>query len=257
MKLNDLLNVIDSKKLKLDKLRPLSPSQAKSLKTLFDVDFTFNSTAIEGNTLTLQETRIVLMDGITIGGKTTREHLEVINHKEAIDFIEALAKKQHQDLTKNDLLNIHAIVLRGIDNSNAGKYRNVPVYIRKKNGEIFKFCDPLLVNDEMDIYFSWLTAEHSLHPVWFAAEAHTRFVTIHPFVDGNGRTARLLMNIGLLQSGLVPSVLKVSKRAEYLDAIEAWQDTNNKEPLVTMIAESVNEALDLYIETIEKNVTWK
>jgi Fic family protein len=257
MKLNKLLDIIDAKKLILDNYRPLSLNQVKSLKTLFDVDFTFNSTAIEGNTLTLQETRIVLMDGITIGGKTICEHLEVINHKEAIDYIESIAHQKPQELTKNDLLNIHSIVLRGIDTANAGKYRTVPVYIRKKNGEIYKFCDPLFVKDEMDNFFSWLISAHNLHPMWFAAEVHTRFVTIHPFVDGNGRTARLLMNLGLLQSGFVTSILKVAKRTEYLDAIEEWQDTANKEPLVKMIAESVNESLDIYIETIEKNVIWK
>lgn len=257
MKLNKLLDIIDSKKLILDKYRPLSPTQVKSLKTLFDVDFTFNSTAIEGNTLTLQETRIVLMDGITIGGKTTREHLEVINHKEAIDYIESIVHKKPQELSKNDLLNIHSIILRGIDTANAGKYRNVPVYIRQKNGEIYKFCDPLFVKDEMDTFFNWLISAHNLHPVWFAAEVHTRFVTIHPYVDGNGRTARLLMNLSLLQSGYVPSIFKVAKRTEYLDAIEEWQNSANKEPLVKMIADSVNESLDLYIETIEKNVLWK
>lgn len=257
MLLNKLLTEIDVKKRTLDKYRPLSSSQVKSLKTLFDVDFTYNSTAIEGNTLTLQETRIVLLDGITIGGKTTREHLEIINHKEAIDYIESLTCKKTQELTKTDLLNIHSIVLRGIDSANAGKYRDVPVYVRKKNGEIYKFCDPLLVNDEMEKFFEWLVSPNGLHPIWFAAEVHTRFVTIHPFVDGNGRTARLLMNLVLLQAGFVPSVLQVAKRNKYLDAIEAWQNGNEKEQLVTMIAETVNESFDLYIETIEKNVTWK
>jgi Fic family protein len=257
MSLTEILASIDQKKAQLDSYRPLSAAQVKSLKTLFDVDFSYNSTAIEGNTLTLQETRIVLLDGVTIGGKTTREHLEIINHKEAIDFIESLASAKMQAISKNDLLNIHNLVLRGIDVANAGKYREVPVYIRKKDGTIYKFCDPLHVKDEMDAFLDWIATPQTLHPVWFAAEVHTRFVSIHPFVDGNGRTARLLMNLALLQAGYAPAVLQVAKRNEYLDAIEEWQNGGGKEPLILLIAKSVDASLDIYLETIEKNVTWK
>ena len=133
MSLNyELLKQIDSKKKKLDAFRPLLPEQVKNLKRLCDVDFTYNSTVIERNTFSLRETRVVLLDGITIGGKTVSEHLEVINHKEAIDYIERLAHKNINEYTRQDVLNIHSIILKNIDNKNAGKYREVPVYVKLK-----------------------------------------------------------------------------------------------------------------------------
>lgn len=257
MTLKEILASVDRKKARLDECRPLSASQAGSLKTFFDVDFTFNSTAIEGNTLTIQETRIVLLDGMTIGGKSVREHLEILNHKEAIDYIESLAARKISGMTRSDILNLHSIVLRGIDSAHAGTYRDVPVYIRKADGRIHKFCDPVHVNDEMEAFVAWLGSPEDLHPVWLAAEVHTRFVSIHPFVDGNGRTARLLMNLVLLQAGYVPCVIPVARRNHYLDAIEEWQDGGNKELLVGMIAAAVDESLDIWLETIEKNVLWK
>lgn len=151
-----LLKQIDSKKKKLDGFRPLALEQVKNLKRVFDVDFTYNSTAIEGNTLSLRETRVILLEGITIGGKAVHEHLEVINHKEAIDYIEQLAHKNIKDYTRQDILNIHSIVLRNIDNKNAGKYRDVLVYVKLKNGDIHQYCDPLKIIDEMDAFFLWL-----------------------------------------------------------------------------------------------------
>ena len=207
------LDIIDSLKKELDGLRPLQPEAVKSLKTLFDIEFTYNSTAIEGNTFTYQETKIVLLDGITIGGKSVREHLEVINHKEAIDYIEELSVKRTTKMRRTDIFNIHSIILQGIDSKNAGKYRTVPVYTILKNGTKHAFCDPLLIADEMDVFFDWLFSDKkgtfdSMHPIMNAAEAHTRFVSIHPFIDGNGRCARLLMNLILLQNGFVPVIIK-------------------------------------------------
>ena len=253
----DLLKQIDIKKKKLDSFRPLTPEHVKNLKRLFDVDFTYNSTAIEGNTLSLRETRVVLLDGITIEGKAVHEHLEVINHKEAIGYIEQLAHKNINKYTRQDILNIHSIVLKNIDNKNAGKYREVPVYVKLKDGSIHKYCDPLKIIDEMDTFFSWLMQEHSEHCVLFAAEAHTKLVSIHPFTDGNGRTARLLMNLILLHYSFPPAIIKAKDRTAYLDAIEAWQQQNEKALFQNMLIEAVNESLDIYLETLEKNVIWE
>jgi Fic family protein len=125
------LEKIDTLKRELDKLRPLEGDQVRNLKTLFDIEFTYNSTAIEGNTFSYQETKVLLLDGITIGGKSMREHLEIINHKEAIDYIEELSHKTTTELMRTDVFNIHSIILQGIDPKNAGKYRTVPVYIAK------------------------------------------------------------------------------------------------------------------------------
>ena len=252
-----LLKQIDSKKKKLDGFRPLSSEQVENLKRFFDVDFTYNSTVIEGNTLSLRETRVVLLDGITIGGKTVHEHLEVINHKEAIDYIEQLAHKNIDEYTRQDILNIHSIVLKNIDNENAGKYRRIPVYVRLKNGTIHRYCEPLKIIDEMDNFFTWLLQGPSEHAVLFAAEAHVKLVTIHPFTDGNGRTARLLMNLILLYYGFPPAIIKAKDRIAYLDAIEAWQQQNDKDLFQNILLEAINESLGIYLETLEKNIIWE
>ncbi len=252
-----LLLEIDNLKRKLDSLRPLTKSQVKNLKTLFDVDFTFNSTAIEGNTLSLNETKLVLLEGITIGGKSTHEHLEIINHKEAIDYIEKLASKKTSEITRSDILSIHNIILRGIDSENAGIYRKVPVYVKKKDNSIFKFPEPFQIDNLMNEFFEWLINSQNLHPVLFAVEAHTRFVSIHPFVDGNGRTARLILNLLLFQFGFPPAVIKVTERAVYLDAIDGWDRNVNLTPIATLVANCLKESLLLYIETIEKKIIWR
>ena len=251
------LDLIAALKKELDILRPFGADIAKSIKTLFDVDYTYNSTAIEGNTFSYQETKILLLDGITIGGKTVREHLEIINHKEAIDYIEELSKKSITELHRTDIFNIHSIILHKIDSKNAGKYRNVPVHVFLKNGSKYQFCDPLLIIDEMDRYFNWLFTDKNEHPLIIASEAHTRFVTIHPFADGNGRTGRLIMNLVLLQCGYVPVIIKNDKRTEYLDAIESWQNKNDKEEFYNMVADYEKESLEIYLKTVKEKIIWK
>ena len=252
-----LLQEIDDLKHKLDSLRPLTEAQVKNLKTLFDVDFTFNSTAIEGNTLSLNETKLVLLEGITIGGKSTREHLEIINHKEAIDYIEKLASKKTSEMTPSYILGIHNIILRSIDSENAGIYRKVPVYVKKKDNSIFKFPEPFQIDNLMKEFFEWLTNSHDSHPVLFAVQAHTRFVSIHPFTDANGRTARLILNLLLFQFGFPPAVIKITERAAYLDAIDEWDRSGDLIPISTLVARCLKESLLLYIETIEKKIIWK
>ncbi|GHT51349.1 hypothetical protein FACS1894102_7270 [Spirochaetia bacterium] len=186
-----------------------------------------------------------------------REHLEIINHKEAIDYIEELSLKKINELRKTDILNIHSIILQGIDSKNAGKYREVPVYVKLKNGGNHIFCDPLRIIDEMDGYFNWLFSEKKEHPLILASEAHTRFVSIHPFIDGNGRAARLLMNLILLQEGYVPVIIKNKYRINYLDAIEEWQQNNNREIFYEIILEYESESLEQYLETMKNKIIWK
>jgi Fic family protein len=257
MDINEGLEYIDNLKKELDGHRPLSRELVVGLKQLFDVDFTYNSTAIEGNTFSFQETKILLLEGIAIGGKSMREHLEIINHKEAIDYIEELSRKKTEELRRTDIFNIHSIILQGIDPENAGKYRDVPVYVNLRDGTRHMFCDPLRIVDEMDAFFDWLFSFKKEHPVIIAAEAHTRFVSIHPFIDGNGRTARLIMNLILIQNGYTPVVIQNKKRINYLDAIESWQQNNGKEKFYEIIIEYENESLEKYLETINKRIIWK
>jgi Fic family protein len=251
------IEYMDSLKEELDAYRPLSEDLVKGLKLSFDVDFSYNSTAIEGNTFSFQETKILLLDGVTIGGKSMREHLEIINHKEAIDYIEGLSQKKLSELNKSDIFNIHSIILQSIDPKHAGRYRDVPVYVNLKDGTKHIFCAPMKIVDEMDLFFEWLFSDKEEHPVIMAAEAHTRFVSIHPFIDGNGRTARLIMNLILLQNGYAPAIIKNKERVEYLDAIEDWQRNNDKERFYEIVIKSETESLEKYLETIKNNVIWK
>jgi Fic family protein len=257
MGINERLEHIGKLKKELDGRRPLPGEFAAGLKQLFDVDFTYNSTAIEGNTFTFQETKVLLLEGITIGGKSMREHLEIINHKAAIDYVEELSRRKTEELRRTDIFNIHSLILRGIDSKNAGKYRDVPVYVNLKDGTRHVFCDPLRIADEMDVFFDWLFSSKKEHPVITAAEAHTRFVSIHPFTDGNGRTARLIMNLILIQNGYTPVVIQNKERISYLDAIEAWRQNNDKEKFYEIITGCEKQSLEKYLETIKKRIIWK
>ena len=248
---------IDAMKAELDALRPLSADAVKSLKTLFDIDLTYNSNAIEGSTLTYSETKIILLDGITIGGKSTREHLEAINHKEAIDYIEEISRRGVKEITRGDVLGLHSIILRGIDTPNAGVYRRVNVYVMQSEGQKHMFPDPVTVPQLMDGFFEWLKGPHGEHPVLFAGEAHHRLVSIHPFVDGNGRTARLLMNLILLQHGFPPAVIRMADRARYIASLEQAERDGDRSAFDDMVMRAVEDALETYLKTIRENILWK
>ena len=189
---------IDQLKAWLDSFRPLSPAVLSELKQRFDVRFTYDSNAIEGNTLSLSETELILTRGITVGGKTLEEHLEVIGHKEAIDYIEALSRSDAR-IGEWEIRQIHSLVIRKIAPTEAGKYRQLDV---KAAGTEHVYPPHYLLSELMAEFVQWLNESGAqLHPVVFATEAHYRFVSIHPFVDGNGRTGRLLMNLLLLRAG--------------------------------------------------------
>ncbi|MED5076136.1 Fic family protein [Geobacillus stearothermophilus] len=169
---------IDELKQRLDALRPLPPGLVKNLRESFRIEWTYHSNAIEGNTLTLLETKLVIEEGITIGGKRLKEHLEAINHAEAIDFIEELvANKEH--LTEHVLKQVHYLVLKSIDNENAGKYRTYNVRI---SGSSYTPPHFLHIQDEMNQLFSWYeTNQHALHPIELAARFHFQLVSIYTF----------------------------------------------------------------------------
>lgn len=238
---------IVDKKSKLDSLRPFSPAVLQRLREQLIVEWTYNSNAIEGNTLTLQETKLVLEQGVTIGGKSVREHFEAINHKEAIEFIEHLTSKE-EPLSVHNLRQMHALILKGIDDTEAGNYRKVPVTIA---GSSFVPADPSQVPALMDSFDRWLKIEEGKgNTVEFAALAHYKFIAIHPFVDGNGRTARLLMNLILMRGGYPPSVILKTDRMVYYRTL---QQADDKEvtPFVNFVARSVDRALTIYLQALE------
>jgi len=254
--LQNLYTTIDTKKQILDSFRPLNSEQSKNLKKVYDVDMTYHSNAIEGNTLTYSETKLIIEEGITIGGKSMNEHLEVINHKEALEFIEELANIPTSELQESDILNIHNLILKSINSKEAGKYRTQPVGVRKSNGDIYHFSDPILVKQKMEEFITWLHTSSDLHPIQRASEAHYRFVTVHPFIDGNGRTERLLMNLILIQNAYVPAIIRVENRREYIQAIEKAQNEKSLDNFHKVIALSIDKNIDFYIETLKSGIKY-
>jgi Fic family protein len=236
---------INQLKALLDSFRPLSAAVLAELKQRYDVRFTYDSNAIEGNTLTQSETELVLSQGITIGGKTLAEHLEVIGHKEAIDYIETLAQTE-APLSEWDIRQIHNLVLRRLSPTEAGRYRQLDV---KAAGNDHHYPPHYLLPGLMADFIEWLAeASSTMHPLEYASEAHYRFVSIHPFADGNGRTGRLLMNLLLLRAGFpIVSIAKQNREA-YINALAtAQQSQNDLTLLLALICEAAREAL---IETL-------
>lgn len=247
-----LLEQIEDLKKSLDSFRPLHGEHIEKLNQYFDEVYTFDSTGIEGNTLTLQETALVLNKGVTIGGKSLREYFEVINHKEAIDYIKALAK-QKEPISKRVLLDIHHLILKNIDLDNAGRYRNVDVMI---SGSSHKPPTFLQVESLMEEYFNfYVENKEMLSPIILSADMHEKLVTIHPFSDGNGRTSRLVMNLILLQNGFpITNISSQNElRDEYYKSLEVAQIEDNKELFYKFIARNVKESLIKYLEIISVN----
>ncbi len=235
---------LEDKKERLDALRPLPAAAVNRLKEQITVEWIYNSNAIEGSTITLQETRLILETGVTIGGKSLREHFEVINHREAIVYVEDLTKND-QPITAFHVRQIHELVLNQIDDRTAGSYRQTQVLIV---GASHTPPESWLVPQHMNDWADWLSdSQNDLHPIQLAAQAHHRLVAIHPFVDGNGRTARLIMNLLLMQHGYPPTVIMRTNRTQYYSVL-AQADAGNPVPLVNFVGRSVERSLTLYLE---------
>ncbi len=212
MNLEETLKQIDELKNSIVQLEV--SEEEKSFRQDFNLRYTYESNAIEGNTLTLMETRVVL-EGLAIGGKSLREHFEVINHHNAIEFIEGLAKEK-QALSEYDIKSIHSLILKGIDDNNAGTYRKCNVRIA---GSEHISPEHFEVPSKMQDFTQWYQ-EQELHPIIRASRAHAILVGIHPFVDGNGRTSRLVMNLELLKAGYPAINIKNENKLEYFNALE-------------------------------------
>lgn len=240
-------SVLDRKKSELDALRPLSGELVKNLEEWFRIELTYTSNAIEGNTLTRRETALVVEKGITVGGKTLAEHLEATNHAEALDWAKDQIKRRPNQISFQDTLHIHNLILKGIDDAHAGHYRSVPVRV---SGSTVVFPNPRKVPDLMDEFHNWLKAKPKLHPIELAAEAHYHLVTIHPFVDGNGRTARLLMNLILMMQGYPPAIIRKRDRLNYIATLEKAQTGGSKDPFIKLISKAVERSLDIYLKAV-------
>ena len=233
---------LDALKAKLDAHRPLAPEVIKNLHADMVVRYTYHSNAIEGNTLTISETKAVLEDGVTIGGKSMREHLEAINHREAIDYLIVLAG-QPGALSEAEIKDLHQIVLKSVDSPNAGRYRQQNVLI---SGAGFTPPD-LHVCEHMESFCAWCAgAAANLHPVERAARVHADFVNIHPFVDGNGRTARLLMNLELMRAGFPVVIVPVEERSAYYANLDAVAVKGDYVPFVEQVCGLVEKSFAPY-----------
>ena len=242
----NILHRIDEGQKLINKNRPLSVSVLQKLREQLVIDWTSNSNAIEGNTLSIYETKLVLEDGLTIGRKSLKEHLETINHKEAIEFVEHLSSSKSEQLSERNIREIHALILKGIDPKYAGRYRDIQVRI---SGSSHLPPEHLQVPSLMKKMMEGLQVDE--HPVVKAAKAHFELVSIHPFVDGNGRTARLLMNLILMKNAYVPAVILKNDRKKYYNLLES-SDVENLSDFIIFVSRAVERSIYLYLEAIPK-----
>lgn len=245
--IRDMLKEVDVLKYQLSTLRPLPEEALKKIQDALDIEYTYESNRIEGNTLTLQETALVVNEGVTISGKSMREHLEAINHTEAISYIKDIAK-QDIEISERTIKEIHALILHGIDRENAGRYRTVPVMI---SGSTHMPPQPYLIEKQMEdfiIRFRQME-EEKVHSVLIAAYLHDELVRIHPFIDGNGRTSRLLMNLYLLRNGYVIITLKGSNESKisYYKALEKSHTESLPEDFQKLVVEAEITSLQKYL----------
>lgn len=246
--MDDKLLRLEAKKKQLDSYKPLKNELIKNLEEWFRIELTYTSNAIEGNTLTRQETALVVEEGLTVEGKSLTEHQEAINHAQAFDYIQTLVSKKRQELTAKDIMDIHSIILNKIDDANKGRYRNVAVRLR---GSETILPNPLKVPQLMEEFIKWLQSDKSDNPVKITIDAHFKLVSIHPFVDGNGRTARLLLNLLLMQAGYPPAIIRKEDRSVYINSLEKAQAKDDLTDYYNLILEAIDRSLDIYLEAVE------
>lgn len=237
--LQELLKKADSYKQKISSARTLAKEELKSLDNYFRIGFTYSSNALEGNTLTISETKILLEDGITVGGRPLKDCYETVGHSLAYDFMLELARQQDMDITEETIKKLHYLFYQKVDADAAGQYRSTQVYISGT-----EYIPP--APDEVPRLMNHLTdqirsSQVTLHPIELAAMAHKRLVDIHPFIDGNGRTARLLMNLILVNKGYGVVSIPPIWQNDYINALSASRQQKDMEPFSRLIAECVIE----------------
>lgn len=240
-----VLSTIAELKQELDSLRPLTPGEVKALNDQFAVEYTYNSNAIEGNTLTLRETDLVLR-GLTIDKKPLKDHLDIVGHKEAFDYVSQLVKDK-EPLTERVIKQIHFLVL-GRDIQNRGVYRNVLVYI---SGAKTQTAEPVLIPEKIQELLEWYQSDTQDDFLTKIALFHLRFESIHPFIDGNGRTGRLLVNLELMKLGYPPIDIRFTDRNAYYNAFDSYAETGSPKAMFKLVAKYLTERLKRYIETLK------
>lgn len=239
-----ILLIIDKKKKELDTRRPLTDGEVERLNEEFVVEYTYNSNAIEGNTLTLRETDLVLR-GLTIDKKPLKDHMEAVGHKEAFDYVRELVK-DNIPLSENIIKKIHFLVLAD-KKDDRGVYRRVPVHIM---GAAHEPVQPYLIQPKMEQLLIDFKNSNE-HIVTKLARFHIEFEAIHPFIDGNGRTGRLLVNLELMKAGYPPIDIKYMDRLAYYNAFDEYHVKHNLSAMEKLFAKYINERLDKYLEILQ------
>ena len=244
---------LEEKLAKLNKLRPLPKSALQKLREKFQIEMTYNSNAIEGNSLTLKETFLVINEGITVKGKPLKDHLEAKDHHAALEYLYDLIDKDKKHTISEILIrNLHQIIIQKIDKEWAGKYRNANVII---GGAKHTQPNALHVPQKMRDLIGWLKSQKGkMNILELAALLHHKLVFIHPFFDGNGRTARLTMNLLLMQVGYPLVIILKNDRKKYYDVLDK-ADSGKYEPLVKFIAQSIERSLDIYLKSLTPATT--
>lgn len=242
-----ILSEIERKRRLLEEMRPLTPGEIKQLRDEFAVEFTYNSNAIEGNTLTLKETALVL-EGMTIDQKPLKDHLEAVGHRDAFLYIEDIAKQQIP-LSVSVIKNIHSLVLMN-QPEDRGVFRKIPVRIM---GAYTEPVQPYLIEPKItELLATNEERKASMNAIERIARFHLEFEGIHPFIDGNGRTGRLVMNLDLIRCGYPPINVKFTDRRRYYDAFDAYYRDGDAAAMINLIAEYVNERLDAYLRILSE-----
>ena len=247
-KLMDMLERVNQKRDRLNQLRPIPAIAMEKLRESLMMEWTYHSNAIEGNTITLQETRVILSDGITVGGKTLREHFETLNHHEAIAALEEKVSA-HYKLKASDIMHIHGLVLQRIEKEFAGRYRNAGVRITGAN---FTPPNALKVDDLMEELIDWVNQKNEIPIIVKAMIFHHRMVWIHPFFDGNGRTVRLIFNLLLMSAGFPPAIILHHDRKKYYDALNK-ANQGNYEKLLLIVLQALERSLDIYLGHLDNS----
>lgn len=221
----------DEQKKIIDQIRPFEGAMLEQVKDYFRIETTWSSNALEGNTLTISETKVLIEEGLTIGGKPLRDTLEAVGHAEAYDFIFTLINEK--TITEKIIKEIHRLFYQKINSDEAGRYRTSQVII---TGSAYGVVLPENIENEIGALIEWIKINRrQLHPIEFAANLHKYFIFIHPFFDGNGRTARLLMNLALIQDGYLPAIIPIIRRVDYMSSLEKAHRQSND--FITLIAE--------------------
>lgn len=245
---------ISSLKNKVDKKRPITKEKMKLLSQKFREEWTYHSNALEGNTLTLGETAFFLREGLTIKGKTIREHQEVTNHAEAVLYLSELL--EDKEITERLIKDLHAIIFLGVKDERGriikgGSYKREDNFAITLSGDMRKYTPAIEVQIEMEGLITWYQSNKELlHPVELAAIFHHKLVSIHPFQDGNGRVSRLCMNLILMKFGYPPAVIRREEREDYLRSLES-ADEENLSPLIDLVEKEVKKSLSLMIEFLD------